>query len=246
MPTSHPTRPRGRLTAHAPLDKLVYELSRLGWGELAGREWGAIRNLLRAFVAHDGIHRLSAQGRATIPQLARHAGISERWATDRLAAMVEAGLVDEHVRGGLYPDGTPYPSFVRVNKQALVDMLEAAREIRDEAVRAAWVAMRARMAKLHSIRALYLRRCHERRLRRSPRGEVTARLSPPTGGSSSSPPTSSTSTAPRAWEIPDECEHGGVLGRCPSCRRLNGRRSAAAQTMNAAAELGELLTLEGA
>jgi hypothetical protein len=224
-------RPRGRLTAHAPLHKLVDETSRLGWGDLAGREWGAVRALYRAFVSADGIHALSAQGKATVPELARHAGITVRWATDRLGVMEAAGLLEQVVEGGFTPAGVPQPSFWRVNKQALVDMLEAARELRDEAVRAAWVAMKARMAKLHSLRALYLKRCHERREKRLPRSlphEVTARPSPLSGRVSTSPPPGG---GVDRLQLPPECEHGGILGRCPSCRRLNGSRSAAAQTM---------------
>lgn len=229
MHQPHPTRPRGRLTSHAPLHKIVDEISRLGWGDLAGREWGAVRALFRAFVSADGIHALTAQGKASVPELARHAGITVRWATDRLGAMQTAGLLEQD-EGGFLPDGSPFPSFWRVNKQALIDMLEAAREIRDEAVKAAWVAMRARMAKLHSVRALYLKRAHERRERRLPRSlphEVSARPSPLSGGVSTSPPPGGQVDR---LQLPALCEHDGELGRCPSCRRINGRRSAAAQT----------------
>lgn len=220
------------MTAHAPLPKLVDEISRLGWGDLAGREWGAVRALYRAFVSADGIHRLTAQGKASVPELARHAGISVRWATDRLHMMTAAGLI-EHDEGGFTPDGDPYPSFWRVSKQAIVDMLEAAREQRDEAVRAAWVAMRARMAKLHSLRALYLKRWNERREKRLPRSlphEVTARPSPPTGGRSTSPPVD----GPKLWSIGPECEHGGPLGKCPICRRQAEAPPAPLQTIMSA------------
>ena len=221
------------LTAHAPLAMLVDEASRLGWGDLAGKEWGGIRALYRAFVSHDGINNRTAAGRVTVTQLSRHAGMSRRWTTDRLGAMETAGLL-ELDRGYLEPDGTPHPSWIRVSKEALVQLLATARRIRDEHDRALWVAARARMAKLHSLRALAFaavrrrKETRERRLRRSLRSEVSAPPSPLRGTTQPADPP----PGGRWWDVLDECEHGGRVGQCPMCRNANalgGPRSAGAQ-----------------
>jgi hypothetical protein len=212
---------------------LVDEASRLGWGDLAGKEWGGIRALYRAFVSHDGINNRTAAGRVTVTQLSRHAGMSRRWTTDRLGAMETAGLL-ELDRGYLEPDGTPHPSWIRVSKEALVQLLATARRIRDEHDRALWVAARARMAKLHSLRALAFaavrrrKETRERRLRRSLRSEVSAPPSPLRGTTQPADPP----PGGRWWDVLDECEHGGRVGQCPMCRNANalgGPRSAGAQ-----------------
>lgn len=221
------------LTSHAPLHMLVDEMSRLGWGDLAGREWGGIRALYRAFVSHDGINNRTAAGRVTITQLARHTGLSTRWTTDRLGYMDQAGLI-ELDRGYLEPDGTPHPSWVRVSKDALIELLATARKIRDEWDRKQWIAARARMAKLHSLRALAFKAIASRkkrrdeRLRRSPSGEVSAAPSPLRGTSRPADPP----PGGRWWDVLDECDHGGRVGACPMCRNaqaLSGPGSAGTQ-----------------
>lgn len=114
-------------TASWSLPRLLSALARSGWDELAGRRGGALRGLLRGL--SDLLPHGSATGLVTAEQLAAAAGISERWARDRLKVLESAGIIT-WTRGGIV-DGRPTPSLIRVSKRALAELVNHARPIRD-------------------------------------------------------------------------------------------------------------------
>lgn len=195
-------------TAHTPLPSLILSLRRAGWGDLTGREWQGVRSTL------DGLASLlphgSAQGWATAEQVAVSAGLSSRWVRRCLQQLEHLGLV-EWRRGGIV-DGRPAPSWFRIVKAAVVELIRAARPVKDarEAVRRA-----ATSARISAARAL------RRPQRRNPRSvHAELRTSLPTPKGEDSRPMSSPDV--HNPYIPQVCEHDGIVGRCPSCRRKAG------------------------
>lgn len=170
-------------TAGWSFPRLLSALARSGWGPLAGREGGALRGIVRGLA--DLLPHGSATGLVTAEQLANAAGISERWARDRLTVLEAAGIIT-WTRGGIVA-GRPTPSLIKVSKRALADLVNRARPIRDAALaaRAAATAERIRdTIRQHTI----LRRPTMRPARRTttpaPRAPLHAELSatlPPYG-----------------------------------------------------------------
>ena len=194
------------LSAGAPLPALMTSLARAGWGDLAGRELQGIRTTLNALVAQ--LPHRSGEGLTTAEQVAQSAGLSVRWVRRCLHYLEDLGLVIWR-RGGVQ-SGLPAPSHFRIVKTMLVDLVRAARPIKEAADLARRAATTARLA---ALRRLYVgpqarkRRPGHAELGASPRpyGEgpraVPARPSPPE--STSSP-----------------CDHGEPRGAhyCALCR----------------------------
>ena len=130
------------VTAAWPLPRLVDALVRAGWDELHGRAGGGVRGVLHALAAL--LPHGSAAGQVTAPQIADGAGISERWARSCLKVLEDAGVIT-WVRGTII-DGRPTPSFVRIRKRALADLVNRARSTKDHrlAARASATARRVR------------------------------------------------------------------------------------------------------
>lgn len=205
-------------TAYASVPSLLTSLQRAGWGDLAGREWQGVRTTLHALAAQ--LPHKSGQGWSTAEQVAQAAGLSSRWVRRCLALLEDMGVV-EWRRGGVI-GGEPAPSWFRIVKSAVVDLIRAARPVREAADAARRTATRARIAAARALRR------PDRRPRRSVHAELSA--SPPTPTGEDSRPTSSpevlrTSPARSAGYIPVLCEHDSVLGQCPSCRRQKAQAS---------------------
>lgn len=215
------------ITAAAPLPVIMGSLRRAGLGPLAARDAAGLVAVLDGLTAI--LPHRSAQGWVTAPQLADASARSERWTRRCLGVLEDAGIV-RWVRGGIV-DGKPAPSWVRVSKQTLVDLIARSRPAL-EAVRAA----RARATAARIAAAARLKRPGT--YRRSPdHPALDASPNPPKGGSA---PHSLPRSCPQPnkdeqefemrpdrWTF-EPCRHGGdprpvlidgeMLPHCPSCR----------------------------
>lgn len=135
------------LSAGAPLPSLMTSLSRAGWGDLAGREWQGVRTTLAALVAQ--LPHRSGEGLTTAEQIATSAGLSVRWVRRCLHVLEDLGLILWR-RGGVQ-SGKPAPSHIRVVKKVLVDLIRAARPLKDAADAARRAATTARLAMLRRL-----------------------------------------------------------------------------------------------
>ena len=113
----------GPPTAHAPVPSLVRTLSRQGWGPLHGRAMKGRANVLRA-LSDAVVDDETGDGKATLWQLAQHAGMSMRHARRCLNTLEDLGLV-VWWRGGMLA-GRSIPSRFRVVKTALVALIKEA------------------------------------------------------------------------------------------------------------------------
>lgn len=195
-------------TAYAPLPSLLLSLRRAGWGDLTGREWQGLRSTL------DGLASLlphgSGEGWATAEQVATSAGLSSRWVRTRLAQLEAMGVI-EWRRGGIVA-GKPAPSWFRIAKRVLVELIRAARPLKTAKDAARRTATNARIAAARALRR------PQRQTRRSVHAELSASLPTPSGEDSR--PTSSPVVLRTAGAyITQTCEHDGEVGRCPMCRR---------------------------
>ncbi len=150
------------LTAGAPLPVLVLALKRAGWGSLATETMRGLRLVL------DGLAVLldarSGAGKVTAPQLAEVTDYSERWVRRNLALLEEAGII-EWSRGGIV-QGSPTPSWVRVSKRTLLDLVQLARPEQSERKLEQQRETRRRVARL---RTSYTQRPGKTRPRNGPR-----------------------------------------------------------------------------
>lgn len=198
------------VTAHWPVPSLVTSLSRAGWGPLAGREGQGVRSTLRGLM--DLLPHRSGQGLVTAAQVAETAGLSERWVRTCLHLLEDAGIITWS-RGGVV-EGRPTPSFIRIVKRALVELIHAARsEI---------TQVRADRAKTTRARIERLRWAFQQRSRRSAHAALSGSPDPLREGPARPVPPEQPSGGPPV-EI---CHHGGDarrlasgLSRCPMCRR---------------------------
>lgn len=159
-------------TAHWKVRSLLQSLSRAGWGDLAGREWQGVRSTLSGLA--DQVHRESGQGWTTAYQVAQSAGLSERWVRHCLGLLEDGGFITWS-RGGVI-DGAPQPSYFRIVKTRLVDLIRAARPMKDAADRARRVATGKRIGHMRFIRS-------EERRRRSDHTELSTSPRPLRGDS---------------------------------------------------------------
>ncbi|MCI7551639.1 MAG: hypothetical protein PUK40_05420 [Actinomycetaceae bacterium] len=126
------------------LSSLLRSLSAYGWGELASPEYRHCRVLLGVFaqVLPSG----AAEGAATAPQLARYASYSERHVRRALHVLEDLGIV-QWTRGGIR-EGKPLPSYFRIVKRRLVELISRARPVARARERLRRQATRARCAQV--------------------------------------------------------------------------------------------------
>ena len=122
----------GPPTAHAPVPSLVRTLSRQGWGPLHGRAMKGRANVLRA-LSDAVVDDETGEGKATLWQVAQHAGLSMRHARRCLNTLEDLGLV-VWWRGGMLA-GRSIPSRFRVVKTALVALIKQAWELMNRRTR---------------------------------------------------------------------------------------------------------------
>ncbi len=115
-----------------------------GWGALNDVGRKGTRATLRALVL--SLPFGSGEGYATVPQIAYKAGYSSRhWVGEMLADLEGLGLITWR-RGGVY-HGEPVPSYFRIDKQMLADLVNSAREQCAAELAAMRVRMRKRLEK---------------------------------------------------------------------------------------------------
>jgi hypothetical protein len=195
-----PPKPRPLPGAGAPARTLVQMLARDGWGELHGRWGGGVRATLIALSLELPAH---GAGLVTTPQVALAAGQSDRWTTRCLHLLEDLGVIT-WTRGGVVA-GVATPSGVRIIRQRLVELIEAARPLKAAAESARRTATLARILLLKTLYVV--------RNRRSRPPELSAYLPPYQGRVLTSPlPVLANS---------NECAHGYEdPGRsCGICRR---------------------------
>ncbi|XCB30296.1 hypothetical protein RQN30_02360 [Arcanobacterium hippocoleae] len=107
------------------LKSLLRSLALSGWGALAGAKMRHCRSVLNAF--GDILPSGSAEGISTAWQLSIVSGYSERHTRKALQTLEELGLIT-WVRGGIQ-EGKPAPSFFRVVKRKLVEIIMRAKEV---------------------------------------------------------------------------------------------------------------------
>lgn len=128
-----------------PLPSLITSLKRAGWGPLHGREHQGVRSTLLAL---EGLlPRKSAEGRCTAWQVAEAAGLSERWTRRCLGVLEDLGII-KWQRGTILR-GEPLPSFIRVQKRKLAQLIRISR---GEATRRIAAHRRAFIARLSQLR----------------------------------------------------------------------------------------------
>lgn len=192
----------------AAVPQLLTSLAKAGWGDLAGREWQGVRTTLQALM--NQLPFRSGEGITTAEQVAQAAGLSVRWVRRCLHVLEDLGLIIWH-RGGVV-SGQPAPSHFRIVKTVLVDLIRAARPLKDLADAARRTATKARLA---ALRRLYVG--PQARKRRSAHAELDASPLPSgegTGGAERP-------TGPRPVDNSGPCDHGEPRGAhyCALCRR---------------------------
>lgn len=110
-------------TAAWPLKSLLRSLTVSGWGELAGAENRGARCVLSSLC--DMLPDGSGEGLATAWQIAASASYSQRHTRRALHILEDLGIIT-WTRGGIV-DGRPQPSFFRVCKKKLVELIQAAK-----------------------------------------------------------------------------------------------------------------------
>jgi hypothetical protein len=154
----------------------MVKLASAGWGQLDGWSLRGVRHILRGLV--DCIDFRSGSGLATISQVANKASYTTRWTSVVLKELEELGLI-EWRRGGIV-NGRPQPSFFRICKHTLVDLILDARRSYRLTVDAQKAQFLERLKAPKQIRLV--------RSRRSVHAEVGSTLSPLRGEVSASLP----------------------------------------------------------
>ena len=175
-------------TAHAKLPTILRSLHNAQWGVLGGPaargQRTVLQTLSQAFLA-DG----SGEGRATLWQIHRASGYSERWVRTCLNRLEDLGVLT-WVRGTIV-DGRKQPSWFRVRKARLVELIRQARGLKVTAERAHQAAedKRLQAAGVHEKTRWPAHKPRERAANPSHHGEVTAGLLTSTeGGTRDLPP----------------------------------------------------------
>lgn len=132
------------LTAGTPLDVLTDRLAKAGWGDLGVPTLRGLARVLDALAST--LNPRSGAGYATAPQIAEKTCYSERWVRRCLSLLEELDLIEWH-RGGVQ-GGKPTPSWIRVSKALLVDLIHIARRRQGEQLEQARRATRERLARL--------------------------------------------------------------------------------------------------
>lgn len=179
------------LTAHRPLPSLLLSLERAGWGPLAGHDLQGVRSVLQGLVAR--LPHKAGQGTLTEAQVADAAGRSLRWTRRCLHVLEDLGVIEEWRRGGVV-SGTPQPSWLRVSKRRLVELIESARPALQAVLALRKAATDARLAGIAYLPG---------RNRRSAHAALSAHLHPLTGEAFASTPKIKTLPPPEPEPVTD-------------------------------------------
>lgn len=134
------------LTAGTGLDVLVTKLNKAGWGDIGDPSLRGCGSVLLALAAV--LNPRSGAGKTTAPQLAQMTRFSERWVRRCLTLLEDLDVIEWH-RGGIV-NGAPTPSWIRVNKRVVVDLVAIARKREGEHLHAKATETRRRVARLRT------------------------------------------------------------------------------------------------
>lgn len=214
------------ITAHAPVETLVYQLSSVEWSALNAPCFRGARAILQALARAMTVRKqsLKAETDMTAEQLARQAGYGLRWTRNALHDLEDAGVI-KWQRGGIR-DGKPEAGIIRIVKSVLAQWIRDALPTATRRERKRRERTARRLEKIH-VQNLYPRLC------RSAHEAVSADHSPYRGDKARSPRQRARFTK-RPEErnmthysklntsyLPKECRHGiGKPVVCPDCRRI--------------------------
>lgn len=117
---------RAKVSTRWTCYQLIAALAHRGWGPLREGIPGLV-HILQA-IAHT-VDPYTGTGYTTAPQLAAAAYKSERWVRHCINQLDALGVI-EWYPGGI-KNGAPVPSFVKIVKTALVELIEVAQESHD-------------------------------------------------------------------------------------------------------------------
>jgi hypothetical protein len=151
------------LTAGTPLDVLTDRLGKAGWGDLGTPTLRGLARVLEALGST--LNRRSGAGYTTAPQLAEKTCYTERWVRRCLTLLEQLDLIEWH-RGGVQ-GGKPVPSWIRVSKSVLADLVHIARRKQGERLSD---ERRATRSRIDDLRTSYTQRPGRRQKKRRPHG----------------------------------------------------------------------------
>lgn len=134
---------RAKVSTRWTCYQLIAALAHRGWGPLREGIPGLV-HILQA-IAHT-VDPYTGTGYTTAPQLADAAYKSERWVRHCINQLDALGVI-EWYPGGI-KDGLPAPSFVKIVKSVLVDLIKLAQESHDKRMLERRAAFEARVRRL--------------------------------------------------------------------------------------------------
>ncbi len=134
---------RAKVSTRWTCYQLIAALAHRGWGPLREGIPGLV-HILQA-IAHT-VDPYTGTGYTTAPQLADAAYKSERWVRHCINQLDALGVI-EWYPGGIKA-GRPAPSFVKIVKSVLVDLIEVAQESHDKRMLERRAAFEARVRRL--------------------------------------------------------------------------------------------------
>lgn len=185
---------RAKVSTRWTCYQLIAALAHRGWGPLREGIPGLV-HILQA-ISHT-VDPYTGTGYTTAPQLADAAYKSERWVRHCINQLDALGVI-EWYPGGI-KDGRPAPSFVKIVKATLVELIEVAQESHDKRMLARRARFEARVRRLprrgwvRNPRAVNRRRMrealvlHARQARAKAQPEASAHPTPLREGTIESP-----------------------------------------------------------
>lgn len=134
---------RAKVSTRWTCYQLIAALAHRGWGPLREGIPGLV-HILQA-ISHT-VDPYTGTGYTTAPQLADAAYKSERWVRHCINQLDALGVI-EWYPGGI-KNGSPVPSFVKIVKTALVELIEVAQESHDKRMMERRAAFEARVRRL--------------------------------------------------------------------------------------------------
>ncbi len=134
---------RAKVSSRWTCYQLIAALAHRGWGPLREGIPGLV-HILQA-ISHT-VDPYTGTGYTTAPQLADAAYKSERWVRHCINQLDALGVI-EWYPGGI-KDGRPAPSFVKIVKATLVELIEVAQESHDKRMLERRAAFEARVRRL--------------------------------------------------------------------------------------------------
>lgn len=134
---------RAKVSSRWTCYQLLAALAHRGWGPLREGIPGLV-HILQA-ISHT-VDPYTGTGYTTAPQLADAAYKSERWVRHCINQLDALGII-EWYPGGI-KNGSPVPSFVKIVKSALVELIEVAQESHDKRMMERRAAFEARVRRL--------------------------------------------------------------------------------------------------